>query len=263
MNLDDFRCMRRGRHISTVSKKNASLLNAVEWRSGKTKRALLLLHGFSSTPAVFKLLLPELGFYDALIAPTLPGHAESLKDFSMMKTAALYQFADEICHELCEEFEQVDVLGLSLGGLLACYLSHRFPLRHLYLLAPATDLHLALDKTITLAKGLMKLGFHSIRNMAGNLYTSQSCDIAFQQLPLITLIELLHFIKSYHFSLPECPTDLFLGNHDEVVSSHCVAARFENCKNTHIHWLKNSAHLLPLDGDISTIVQCIAQNNQL
>lgn len=89
-----------------------------------------------------------------------------------------------------------------LGGLLACHLASRFSLNHLYLLAPAPDLHLAINQALTVAKCCHALGFHAIRSVAGNLYTSNAYEIAFRQLPLTTIIELLTLINQFDFSLP-------------------------------------------------------------
>jgi len=259
MNLDDFRCMRRGRHLSTIPAANADLLEGVDRRNGKKHKALLMLHGFGSTPAVFRYMTPHIHGYDALVIPALPGHTVDLQDFSAMKGDELKRFVEQICADLCQEFEQVDVLGLSMGGVLACHLSQLFPLHHLYLLSPAIDIHVALNQSIKLAQALLKLGFRNIRSIGGNLFTSKHCEIAFRLLPLTTVIELLTLIKTFNFVAPNCPTDVFLGCHDEVVSSHCVSARFANRDNINIHWLKNSAHVLPLDGDLDVILDCMTE----
>ncbi|MGQ3891603.1 alpha/beta hydrolase [Legionella sp. CNM-4043-24] len=261
MNLDDFRCMRRGQHLSTVSPDNATLLKGINWRNGKKNRALLMLHGFGSTPAVFRYMTPHIQGYDAIVVPPLPGHAVSLDAFAHMKADDLKRFVEQTCSELCQEYDQVDVLGLSLGGVLACHLSQLFPLHHLYLLSPAIDIHLAINKTIALAQGLQRLGFRYIRSIGGNLYTSAYCEISLRLLPLSTIVELLTMLRQFQFAAPVCPTDVFLGCHDEVVSSHCVAARFANQAQVNIHWLKNSAHVLPLDGDVDAILQCMRENN--
>ena len=53
------------------------------------------------------------------------------------------------------------------------------------------------------------------------------------------------------------PTDLFLGSFDEVVDSEQVAKRFFNAPQCNIHWLQNSAHVLPLDNDVNAIIDCM------
>ena len=250
MNIDAFRYMRRGIHLFTLDHKDSFLLAPIEHRNNRSHRALLLLHGFSSTPAVFRLMLPSLVlYYDAVYCPVLVGHAENLDVFAKTKASDWTSQTEQTYAMLANQFTRIDVMGLSLGGILACHLSTQFNLHHLYLLAPALDLQLGLNSTIMLAKTLNWLGFRKIRAAAGDLYTSQNCELAYRQVPLPTIIELLTLIQQFQFTPPTCPTDLFLGCHDQVVSSWRVADRFADQASTNIHWLANSAHVLPLDGD--------------
>jgi carboxylesterase len=262
MNINDFCTMRRGSPVDILSFHEVEKLQPVIWRNGQRKNALLLLHGFGSTPAVFREMLPALTGYDAIMVPALPGHADSLDAFAAITVDKLLAYGDEVCACLVQEYDQVDVLGLSLGGLIATHLANRFKLHHLYLLAPAFDLHMALNRMLTLARWLNKLGFRYLRSAAGDIHTAKHTEIAYRQLPLSAIIEVLTLIKSFSFKNPSCPTDLFLGSHDSVVSSQQVAARFIDQDNVLIHWLTNSAHVLPLDNDINIIVKCIQDNNR-
>lgn len=260
MNLDDFRCMRQGVQLSVLKPEQASLLKAVDRRNGHKQRALLVLHGFSSSPAVFRELSAGFEGYDAIVIPILPGHASNLAEFGGIKAADWLEYVKDVCAKLIDEYEQVDVLGLSLGGLLACHLGFEFKLHHLYLLAPALDLPYTLSKTLHLARVLRKMGFIRLRSAAGNILKPSSCEIAYRQLPLNTIVEILSLIRNFNFSLPCCPTDVFLGCHDKVISSHKVAARFAGQPHIQIHWLKNSAHVIPLDSDIQEVLHCIRNN---
>ncbi|MBA3535445.1 MAG: alpha/beta fold hydrolase [Tatlockia sp.] len=264
MNIDEFRCMRRGIQLFTLNKQNFSLIAPIEKRSDKTERALFLIHGFSSTPAVFRILEPTLAnYYDAVFCPVLLGHAENMDAFAETKAKAWLLQVEEIFENLANQFAEVEVMGLSLGGLLACHLSKRYNLAHLYLLAPALDLFLPLNHSIKLAKALNWLGFRKIRSAAGNLYSPEHFEIAYRQIPLTSIIEILTLIQQFEFIPPGCPTDLFLGRYDQVVSSQRVEDRFVGKDNINIHWLANSAHVLPLDGDIDNIIGCIKQNHSL
>lgn len=261
MNIDAFRCMRRGIQLSTLSNKDLPLFAPLAVKSSKTKRALFLIHGFSSSPAVFRQLVPTLSrYYDAVFCPVLPGHAENLEAFAEVKAEAWLSRIEQSYEELVKNYEKVEVMGLSLGGLLACHLAKNHDLAHLYLLAPALDLSFALNHALMLAKTLNWLGFSKIRASAGNIYSTQNCEIAYRQLPLTAIIEILTLIKQFELILPTCPTDVFLGCYDEVVSSWQVADRFAEKTNINIHWLPNSAHVLPLDGDIDTILACVKAN---
>lgn len=261
MNIDDFRYMWRGKPLKTLSQQEAYLLEPIDLKGKGRHNALLLLHGFSSSPAVFRELIPSLlPLYETIVCPALPGHGVSISAFSQAKASDWLGEAEGICAVLQEKYQTVDVLGFSLGGLLACHLAQRFTLHHLYLLAPALALHLNINLALKCAKMLHYMGFHHLRNRAGSLHAQLHSEIAYRQLPLTTIIEILTIINTFQFTPPTCPTDLFLGRHDDVVNSEVVAKHFTHRSNAHLHWLENSAHVLPLDGDIEVMLACIRQN---
>lgn len=260
MNLNDFRYMWRGKVQQSLSQDQMHLLAAIDQRTERKERAILLLHGFSSSPAVYRRLLPSLTLYDAVVCPVLPGHGQSIEAFGKIHAQQWIDCAEQTCRELVAEYEAVDVLGLSLGGLLACHLSGRFALNHVYLLAPALAIRSNLNRLLRLARLAHSLGFQQISNRAGNLHTREDQELAYRKLPVATAIELLCLIRDFKFAEPACPIDLFLGAHDAVVDSDKVAALFAANPNARIHWLAHSAHVLPLDGDLDAIVGCIEQN---
>ncbi|HAT8859251.1 TPA: alpha/beta fold hydrolase [Legionella pneumophila subsp. pneumophila] len=257
MKINDFRYMRRGKHLSELQSEEANLLAPVNQRGKGTDRALLVLHGFSSSPAVYRYLIPNLKNYDAILCPVLAGHAESIEAFSKSTAADWLQSAKNACELLINQYQKVDVLGLSLGGLLACQLSQSFAINHLFLLAPALKLHMRTNAMLKLAQILKCLGFRQLRNAAGNLITDEHAEIAYRKLPISTIIEMLTLAQQYEWLPPACPADLFLGIHDQVVASQQVEQLFCNLPNVKIHWLKNSAHVLPLDNDLNEIIDCI------
>lgn len=257
MNYNDFRYIRRGKQLSSLTKKERSLLKPVDERHAGDEKALLLLHGFSSTPAVFRYLIPQIRHYNAIVCPVLQGHGDSIEAFSLSTANDWLLSAKIACEALFKEYQKVDVLGLSLGGLLASELSQHFSLNHLFLLAPALKLKMHVNVTLKIAQVLKCLGFHQLRNSAGNLVSDKHAELTYRKLPIAAIIEMLTLAQNYQWIPPTCPTDLFLGTHDEVVASAEVEKLFFPLPNATIHWLKNSAHLLPLDNDAQEIIQCI------
>ncbi len=257
MDLDAFRCMRQGRTVEQLKISDLERLQTVNIVDGGKHRALLMLHGFSSTPAVFRYFIPKLKHYNRIYAPLLPGHGESIEAFARVKANDWLRAVEQFAKELTSEYQQVDVMGLSLGGLLACHLAKIFSFHHLYLLAPALDLRVNLKQTLATAKVLRYLKFQSLRSAAGNIQATDTCEIAYKKTPLSVLIEILRLIKNFEFSLPRCPTDIFVGQYDAVAHSEKLVARFEPFVDMHVHWLKNSAHVLPLDVDRNDILACV------
>jgi carboxylesterase len=249
--------MWRGRSVEPLRAEQAGLLSPINQRKPGNHRALLLLHGFSSSPAVFRFMLPELTMYDAVVCPVLPGHADSIDAFSRSKATDWLSTAEAACQDLLRDYQQVDVLGLSLGGLLACHVARKCRLNRLYLLAPALDLKTNVSLSLLSARLLRCFGIGSLNNRGGNLHAGNEPELAYRRLPLSSIIEILNLVKSRQFDLPDCPVDLFLGRYDQVVDSSAVARRFSNLPNATTHWLENSAHVLPLDGDREIIMDCI------
>jgi 3-oxoadipate enol-lactonase len=93
---------------------------------------LLLVHGYGGTAWNFAELVPLLGDRPLLI-PDLPGHGASTR---LPAAPTLAGFADVLA-ELCDG--EVDVLGHSLGGVVALRLAERHPrlVRRLILAAAA------------------------------------------------------------------------------------------------------------------------------
>jgi carboxylesterase len=221
------------------------------------ERALLMLHGFSSTPAQFRLMVPELTEYDALVGPALAGHATNLTDFAHITATDWLAGVESICSELMEQYQTVDVIGLSLGGLLACHLASKFPIHRLYLLAPALQLSARLRWSLPFTPWLSALGVRQIRNRGGNLLTPAHNELGYKQLPLHSINEIYTLINQFQFTPPPCPIDVFIGQYDWVIDGQAVAQYFANQPDTRVHWLANSSHLLTLDNDVQDIIQCV------
>lgn len=261
MNKNDFRYFRRGKQLADLTKKDFTLIEPVTIYGEKNERALLLLHGFSSTPAVYRYLIPQLKNYDAIVCPALPGHGHSIDSLSQSNAADWLAHASTLCDELFKKYAKVDLLGFSLGGLLSCKLSEHFAFNHLFLLAPALKLQMNVALNLKMVTALQHLGFKELRGAAGNLCSDAHAEISYKRLPLTAIRELFHLVQEHQWVAPQTPVDLFLGAHDAVVSSVQVEQLFQNLPNVAIHWLANSAHVLPLDNDLAQIVTCV--NNSL
>lgn len=258
MKIEDFCYIWQGKPLQQLTALQVNLAAPVDIRASGNDRAILLLHGFSSSPAVYRqLILAIQGKYNAIVCPALPGHGDSIEAFSRATHNDWLQAAEEHCEKLIKTYHKVDVLGLSLGGLLACHLSQIFKLNHLYLLAPAFDLRLNVKWALIVAKLAKKIGIKRLRNHAGNIHVRRFGELTYCYVPITAIIEILSLIKNYKFPPPTCPTDVFLGMYDKVVNNIYVSECFKDLPNVHYHWLPQSAHVLPLDGDLDIITEFI------
>jgi carboxylesterase len=260
MIIEDFSYMWCGREIKPLQKSDANLLQSISLHNQNNGKAILLLHGFSSSPAVYREFFPALKDYDAIYCPILPGHADCIEAFSNATAEQWLNCSYNAYLSLATNYKTIDVLGLSLGGLLALSVSHKFPVNHLYLLAPALKLRGSIRAFLFAAYLLRFMGLSNIKNRGGNLRFDKFQEITYKKIPINSLIQVLSLIKKFYFSPPICPTDLFLGRFDEVVDSNAVADLFSNSSFTKVHWLDNSAHVLPLDADYAKIVTLLQTN---
>lgn len=260
MKIDDFAWMWQGMTKKIATHQDVALLKPIEIARSPHRHALILLHGFASSPAVFRLLLPKLTHYDGIFIPVLPGHAQSLQAFSKTHAQEWLASMQAYCQPILKQYEHVDLLGLSLGGLLACQLSQQFTFHHLYLLAPALHLYLPLKPCLFLIRLLEGFGMRSIRNQAGNIHHPAHAELSYRRLPFKVITTLLQLIQTTSFELPRCPTDVFLGEHDAVINNAKVAKLFTLQPHMSLHWLKHSAHVLPLDADYLQIAHVIEQH---
>ncbi len=90
-------------------------------------KGVLLIHGFTGSPAEMKLLgeyLHERNF--TVLAVRLPGHGTCVEDLARTVWTEWYQAVEDGYHILRKLCSEVSVVGTSLGALLALHLSARY-----------------------------------------------------------------------------------------------------------------------------------------
>lgn len=102
------------------------------------KVGCLMLHGF--TGGTYELgplayYLEQHTSWDIRI-PTLPGHGEECDVGETTYEEWIYA-AEEALQELLEENDVVYIIGFSMGGMIAAYLTATYPVEKIVMLAPA------------------------------------------------------------------------------------------------------------------------------
>lgn len=97
-------------------------------------KALLCFHGLLSNHNDFAYIYNHLKpYYDKILCTDLPGHGTNQEKFT---TENIKKYSLDLYDSL-SQFEEIDVIGYSLGGLIACYLQKERKVHRLVLLAPA------------------------------------------------------------------------------------------------------------------------------
>jgi len=95
---------------------------------GTKDEAVLLIHGFTGTPAQMRPLgdaLAAAGY--AVRGILLPGHGTNLREMERTGWTDWLGAAEEALKDLLATYRKVDVIGFSMGGLIALNLAARFP----------------------------------------------------------------------------------------------------------------------------------------
>ena len=99
-------------------------------------KAVMTIHGFLTDTTDFGRLYDYLGFYDKVVACEIPGHNGKV-DFSKFTVEATMEAVTECYDKLVKEYDEVDVVGFSMGGALASYLAVTRCPHKCVLMAPA------------------------------------------------------------------------------------------------------------------------------
>lgn len=98
-------------------------------------KALICLHGLLSTKADFKEISYALkDQYDTIACYDLPGHGYNNLKYN---TPTIKRFLLDIYDSLAVKHNQIDVIGYSMGGVMACYLQSVRKINKMVLLAPS------------------------------------------------------------------------------------------------------------------------------
>jgi esterase/lipase len=101
------------------------------------KKAVFLLHGWLSDCNDFKVLMPFLEKnYQHIEKIAYPGHGpqENYDQFEAMPTIRL---VEETFLKLKKQYDEIDIIGFSMGGALASYLGSMYDVHKLVMIAPA------------------------------------------------------------------------------------------------------------------------------
>ncbi|WP_042352510.1 alpha/beta hydrolase [Bacillus massiliigorillae] len=102
------------------------------------KIGCLCIHGFTGAPFEVEPLAEYFRFHTnwEIVVPTLPGHGEN-GDLSSIQYMEWIACAEDALQQLFERCEEIFVVGFSMGGIIACNLAKKYPVKKLVLLSAA------------------------------------------------------------------------------------------------------------------------------
>ena len=196
----------------------------------KKPHVVILLHGFTSSPMIFDHLVAELE------ENGIDFHAPLINGFGLIRHDLLFSLREEdwvrqvteLYDLLASQYEEISVIGHSLGGLLAITLAQLRPVKHLIVAAPAIfpdpaqKLYRFLAWTLPFLPKVRRKG----RSTANDVLLDAAAEKYFQYpvAPVRGIFNILKLQARVDFAKAQFQTfDLLLGRQDLTVD--CSAIR--------------------------------------
>ncbi|TLS53137.1 alpha/beta fold hydrolase [Paenibacillus antri] len=209
----------------------------------KSGRVCLLLHGFTGGPYEVRPLAEHLESRGwTCKVPTLPGHDGPLRDLYHTRYEEWVLAAAAIAGELTERHGSFDLVGFSMGGLIAAYLANRFPVRRMALLNAAVH-YVSPGRFVRNAVRVLRSG--EIRELRSKRET-----------PVGAVIEFAKLVRRLKPEIAKIRTPTFIaqGELDEVVhprSAVYIASRVKGEKTMTVY--PHSRHMLCFEPDATYV----------
>lgn len=220
------------------------------------KRAILMIHGFTGSPADFRLfakIYARSGFDVAV--PLLPGHGSHISYLERLTFRELYIPLEPVYDFLAKKYDEVHVLGLSYGGVLASKLAMQRKPPTLTLFAPAFYLSVEREKRMRwikflrlhrLLSKLVKPKFPS----AEPTLPVMLHDYTYRHVALQPVVSLHDEAGKLRERLPELRMPVYHahGNRDGTTPIHSNrVALASKIRDYHFYEVEGGIHVLPID----------------
>lgn len=212
----------------------------------------LVLHGFSGNPSGVRGVAEKLADAGLTVeAPLLPGHGTVLADLVPLGWGDWSAAAEEAYAGLAARCGRVAVVGLSMGGGLACWLAARHPeICGIALINPLVEP--PGDDLLSAVHELCEAGATIAPSIGSDIARPGVVELTYDGTPLAAALSLFAGVEEVALGLPEirCPVLLFSSREDHVVpvaNGDLVASSVGGpCERV---WLEHSYHVATLDND--------------
>ncbi|MEW6527150.1 MAG: alpha/beta fold hydrolase [Spirochaetota bacterium] len=237
---------------------------AAYFNKKSSETGILLLHGFTGTPAEMRFLAEKLNESGATVyVPRYPGHGTSLIEMANSSMDAWFTAAREALFELKAHCTNVYIAGLSMGGIFAILLAREFAIQKIVLMSVPCTLK---EKTIYAAPvaGL----FTKILWVPNK--TKGVCDEVARKehicyddgIPVRQSWQLFKTIKKAMKALPHVDSRVLIvqSRNDQVIPKHSAEYIYSRLGSEHkqIVWLSQSDHAITVDYEKDVVAKhCI------
>jgi carboxylesterase len=229
------------------------------WPAGK--KGVLLIHGFTGSPSEMRLLGEHLHKAEyTVLAPRLCGHGTTPEDMASTSWNHWYGSVLDAYHLLTAMCNEIIVIGLSMGGLLALELAVNQQVSKVVSLS--APIYLAEKRLPWLPLAALFTNFIPKRRKAIAGLDSRY-SVCYKLTPLQSVKSLLKLIKHVRGQLSHMAQPLLIIQSRAEKTVVPASAQFiydhvlTDCKK--LVWLEKSGHLVTLDSERETVFAEIDQ----
>lgn len=232
------------------------VVDAAPFSASNGACGVLLLHGYTGSPAALRPLaeaFADAGF--AVELPLLPGHGTAAADLLPLGFSDWAAAARAAYLALAARCDRMVVVGLSMGGTLACWLAERHDdLAGLVLVNPLVQP--PADEAVAALRAALEAGVTVMPAIGSDIARPGSVEDAYPETPVAPLLSLFAATHEVAAALSRicCPVLLFSSRTDHVVApissdlvERAVAGPLERVV------LERSYHVATLDYDAAEI----------
>ncbi|EGL83753.1 carboxylesterase precursor [Caldalkalibacillus thermarum TA2.A1] len=223
-------------------------------------KGCMLIHGFTGSPHEVMPLAEHLKRHtDWLIhTPTLPGHGarESLKDINWQDWVT---FAERECGRIIRQCTGLNLVGFSMGSLIAAYLANRFPVSKLVLLSPAVFAPNP-QQIIRDVADLLREGWEDNGAMISTL---ERYKTKITQTPLRAVLQFRKMVRTLTpvINKVDVPVLIIHGKKDDLADPRSADYVYQQVKSPSkdIVWLEKSKHVICHDCEQEQVIRKVSQ----
>lgn len=227
---------------------------------GKNNKGVLLIHGYTGTPAEMRLLgdyLHKEGY--TVLGVRLPGHGTCPEELNETVWQDWYQEAEKGFDRLADSCEEVMAAGLSMGGLLAMLLAARKNVSRAAILAAPVYVQ---DWRVPLLP-LLRFFIHYLKKRKRCYFVADKYNLAYDVMPvkpLSSLFALVKLCKEEIISQIKIPCIVLQSKAEHTVKSESASYIYEHLasKEKKLVWYEHSGHILTLDIEREHVYQQIS-----
>lgn len=217
---------------------------------GGSDKAVLLVHGYTGTPAEMRLLgeyLQSRGY--TVWGVRLPGHGTDVEELKKTTAVDWYAAVEKALQELQQRFGRVMAAGLSMGGLLCLKLAQEHHIDKVALLS--TPIFVP-DRRLPFLNILKYLIPYLPKNKK-NYREADKYDLSYDKMPTKPLTSLFRMLRQCKLSLARVKTPVLIlqSTAERTIEPRSAQYIYDHLRNAEkrLVWFHNSGHILTLDAE--------------